>query len=121
MAGVATYRVLGQEAVGSSWTTVYTVPTGQAAITSTVAFCYLGSTGAETYSLRVVPAGQTGDAKHQVVRGKLVSVEIDPDGGATGSDFYTLGLTLAAGDKVEAKSSAGSGVFAVHVYGTELS
>jgi len=104
------YKVLGQAIPSASTTTnIYTVPANSSTVISTLAVCNTGS-GA-TIRVAVRPAGTALNNNHYIIY----------ENGITGneSQFYTLGLTLAATDVLTVYSSSGNVVF--NVYGSEMS
>lgn len=76
-------------------TDVYTVPAGSSAVVSTLIVNNL-STAATTFRVAVVPSGQT-------IANKNLTL-FDAPIGANSSEALTLGITLAAGDKVQIAS-----------------
>lgn len=104
------YKVLGQAIPTASTTTnIYTVPASSSTVISTLAVCNTGS-GA-TIRVAVRPAGAALNNNHYIIYENGIT--------ANESQFYTLGLTLAATDVVTVYSSTGNVVF--NVYGTEMS
>ncbi len=106
------FKILGQVAPAQTTeTTLYTVPSSKSAIISTVSVCNQASTPA-TYRLAIRPAGDSTTAqKHYLVYGATV------DG--SDSAFFTLGLTLATGDKVLIYTS--SATMSATATGSEIS
>lgn len=119
MAGVAEYKVLGQEVPGASWVLLYEVPVGRQAIVSTLTACYLGTTGQDTYSVQVRPAGEAEAPRHYLVSARAGGVAPSGTGEVGATDAMSLGLTLAAGDRVMVRASAPD-AYAIHAYGTEI-
>jgi hypothetical protein len=76
-------------------TDVYTVPTGSSAVVSTLIVNNL-STAATTFRVAVLPSGQTIANKNLLL--------FDAPIGANASEALTLGITLAAGDKIQVSS-----------------
>jgi hypothetical protein len=96
------YKVLGQNIPAATTATdLYTVPTGKSTVVSSLAICNEGA-GA-TYRIAVRQAGASLTAKQYLV--------YDASLPANGSDFLTLGLTLAASDVVTVYSSTGNVAF----------
>ena len=105
------YRILGQAAPSATTeTTLYTVPAETSAVISTLSICNQASVPA-TYRIALRPAADsTTAAKHWVVYGASI------DG--SDSTFFTLGWTLAAGDKIIVYTS--SATMSATVTGSEL-
>jgi len=102
-----TYKILGQHN-GITETIVYTVPAGTSAVCSTIAVVSNGSTG--IYSIAVQPAADsTTQMKHYIAYTALIN--------QYESIFLTLGITLAAGDKILCSSDA---TISVSVFGSEI-
>jgi hypothetical protein len=100
-------KVLGQVAPGAtSLTTLYTVPANKATVVSTLVICNRGSSG--SYRIAVRPAGASISNEHYI----LYAVTLP-----TGSDFITIGLTLAATDVVSVYASSTD--FSFSLYGDE--
>lgn len=106
------YKTLGQNAlVLNTDTTTYTVPASKAVIVSTVSFCNRNVSGVNSaIRLAVVPSGESLSDKHYILFGSIVE--------ARDTLFKTLGLTLAAGDKIVARSDTGD--VSISVFGNEL-
>ena len=108
----ATYRVLAQSNPSATTeTTLYTVGAGVAAVVSTIMICNQSSS-AGTYRIAVRPAADGATAaKHWIVYGATVA----------GSDAtaLTLGITLAAGDKIQIYASSANMSFSA--FGSEIS
>jgi hypothetical protein len=110
-----TYKVLGQvqtSTLGASTEgDLYTVPAATTAVVSTIAICNLTGTAA-TYRIAVRPAADATTAnKHWIVFGATVA--------ASDSSFLTLGVTLAAGDKIRVFGSTTTLSFSA--FGSEIS
>ena len=93
-----TYKVLAQAAPAATTEEIlYTVGAGLSAVVSTISVAnQTGSSG--TYRIAVRPSADATTAqKHYIVYGATV--------GASDSIMLTLGLTLAAGDKVSVYAS----------------
>lgn len=105
-----TYKVLAQaNPSATTETTLYTVPSSTHTITSTLMVCNQAGTAA-TYRIAVRPAADgTTTAKHWIVYGATVP--------ASDATALTLGLTLAAGDKIQIYASSANLSFSL--FGTE--
>ena len=109
-----TYKVLGQVATATLGATtegtLYTVPTSTQTVVSTVAVSNQAATSA-TYRIAVRPSADGSTAsKHYVVYGATVA--------ANDSVLLTLGLTLAAGDKIQVYASSATMSFSA--FGSEI-
>ena len=111
---------ISQQSYAATMTDLYTVPAGSSAVVSTVVVNDLlrnskalaNSTWSDTSTpirIAVVPSGQTLDKKHFVV--------FDAPMAANGTQTFTIGMTLAAGDKI--KVSADSADVAFTAFGNE--
>lgn len=90
-------KVLGQLAPSATTATdLYTVPSGKAAVCSTLSVCNRSAV-AVSYRVAVRPAGAALANAHYLTYGAEL--------GANSSDFLTVGLTLAAGDVVTVYAS----------------
>lgn len=107
-----TYKILGQSAPSiTTEATLYTVPANTSAVISTVSVCNQ-SASPMTYRIAIRPsADSTTAAKHWIVYGATL------DG--LDSLMITVGITLAAGDKVQIYSSTSTSSFSV--FGSEIS
>ena len=106
------YKVLGQNNPSATTeTTLYTVPSSTQTVVSTITVCNQAGTAA-TYRIAVRPSadGSTA-AKHWIVYGATVA--------ANDTTSLTLGLTLAAGDKVQIYGSTATLSFSA--FGSEIS
>lgn len=106
-----TYKVLAQSNPSATTeTTLYTVPAGTSSVVSTVSVCNQAAT-AGTYRIAVRPSadGST-TAKHWIVYGATVN--------GSDSTMLTLGLTLAAGDKIQIYASSANMSFSA--FGSEI-
>ena len=104
-----TYKVLAQvnpSAVTN--TTLYTVPTGTSAISTTLVVCNIGISG--LYRVAVRPAGATLDNKHYIVYDNLLN--------QGDSRFISIGMTLGATDVVTVYASTAN--FSFNLLGAEL-
>lgn len=106
-----TYKVLAQaNPAATTETLLYTVPSSTEAVISTIAVCNQSGTSG-TYRIAVRPsADATTTAKHYIVYGATVA----------GSDaiLLTLGITLAAGDKILIFASSANQSYSV--FGSEI-
>lgn len=106
-----TYKVLAQaNPAATTETLLYTVPSATQAVISTIAVCNQSGTSG-TYRIAVRPsADSTTAAKHYIVYGATVA----------GSDavLLTIGVTLAAGDKILVYGSSANQSYSV--FGSEI-
>jgi hypothetical protein len=107
-----TYKILGQSNPSATTEAVlYTVPSATQSIVSSIAICNRAATSA-TFRIAVRPsADATTTDKHYLVYGTTV--------GANDSIILTMGVTLAASDKILVYPSTGNISFSA--YGSELS
>jgi hypothetical protein len=107
-----TYKVLGQSNPSATTeATLYTVPSLTQSVVSSIAICNQSSTSA-TFRIAVRPAADSSTtAKHYLVYGTTVD--------ANDTIILTMGVTLAASDKILVYPSTGTISFAA--YGSELS
>jgi hypothetical protein len=106
-----TYKVLAQNNPSATTeTTLYTAPSLTSTVVSTIMICNQSSS-AGTYRIAVRPSadGST-TAKHWVVYGATVA--------GSDSTALTLGLTLAAGDKIQIYASSATMSFSA--FGSEI-
>jgi hypothetical protein len=105
------YKILGQSALSDmTETTVYTVPTATQAIVATVSVANRSGSSA-LVRIAVRPAADSTTAsKHYIL--------YDAEVAGTTSSFFTIGITMAAADKILAYS-IGPGV-SVNVFGSEI-
>ena len=93
MANTKTYKILGQAApAGGSPAPLYQVPANHQAVGSTLNVCNRNPDTPLSYSIAVVPAGQTLNAQHYIAYNKRI------DGGDHRP--LTIGWSLNAGDQV---------------------
>jgi hypothetical protein len=106
-----TYKVLGQSNPSATTeATLYTAPSLTQSVVSSIAICNQAGTSA-TFRIAVRPsADATTAAKHYLVYGTTVA--------ANDTIVLTMGITLAAGDKILVYASTGNISFAA--YGSEL-
>jgi len=104
------YKVLGQiNPAANTLTTLYTVPSSNSAVISSVTVCNQGSTVA-TFSLAVQVAGATITSKQYLNFNTPVP--------ANDTIHMTLGMTLAATDVISANANTTSVSF--NVFGSEI-
>jgi hypothetical protein len=106
------YKVLGQINPSiTTETTLYTVPALTQAVVSSITICNQAGTSA-TYRIAVRPSadGST-TAKNWIVYGATVA--------ASDTTTLTLGVTLAAGDKIQVYGS--SSTLSFGAFGSEIS
>ena len=105
------YKILGQSnPTANTLTDVYTVPSANQAVISTITVCNQSIVNA-AYSIAVSPGGQSDNVKHYIVRGGTVP--------AADALAFSLGLSLGAGDVVRANTTSSSLSF--NVFGAEIS
>jgi hypothetical protein len=106
------YKVLGQiNPSSASETALYTVPVATSAVVSSIAITNQAATSA-TFRIAVRPsADATTAAKHYLVYGTTV--------GANDTVVLTIGVTMAASDKILATASTATLSFSA--YGSEIS
>lgn len=95
--------------VTGSWVNVYVVPDNRAAVASSLIIANIGTTAA-TYRVAVVRYGEGLSHKHMLAFDHPINV--------TSNETMTLGISLAAGDKVIAQSDTDKVQF--QLYGSEL-
>ena len=105
------YKVLGQSApAANTATTLYTVPSGNSAVCSSMTICN-GSGGNANVSVQVAVANASSSASQFIVNNNnLVSGD---------TLFLTLGVTLAATDTVRVTANGANVAF--QLYGSEIS
>ena len=104
------YKILGQSnPTANTLTDVYTVPSANQAVISTITVCNQSIVNA-AYSIAVSPGGEADAVKHYIVRGGVVP--------AADALAFSLGLSLGAGDVVRANTTSGS--LSVSVFGAEI-
>lgn len=104
-----TYKVLGQLAPSATTNTdLYTVPSGQSAVCSTLTVCNRGVS--TTFRIAVRPAGAAIANQHYIVYDNYVN--------AGDTIFFTLGITLAATDVVTVY--AGTANLSFGLFGSEI-
>jgi hypothetical protein len=105
------YKVLGQlvPAVNND-EIVYTTPALTNSVISTITVTSLEATITASYRIAIVPSGQTLAAKHYIRYDKLIE--------AKDNASITLGVTIAAGDRVYIRSTSANVAFGV--FGVEI-
>jgi len=94
---MATYKILGQNAPGTTNATVlYTVPSAKSAVVSTISITNVSDSG-KTYRVHVVPSGGTAGVGNALVYESSVP--------AYSMVALTLGISLAAGDTIQVRTS----------------
>ena len=117
------FKILAQASLGTSFGTVYTVPTASGskfasressqAIISSIVVCCMAGTGTPRYSIRVVKSGETGGDEETVIYQKGLAIK--------DTDVLSLGIGLVSGDFIEASISSGSGdKITMNIFGTEI-
>jgi hypothetical protein len=105
-----TYKVLGQASLAANTlTTVYSVPSANSAVVSTVTICNRGNT-ATTFRLAVQPANASISTQHYI--------NFDTNLPANDTVALTLGITLAATDVISANVPNSN--VSVSVFGSEI-
>jgi hypothetical protein len=105
-----TYKVLGQSAPSANTaTTLYTVPSANAAVCSTMTICNASGANANV-SVQVAVANAASSTSQNLVSNNTV---ISGD-----TLFMTLGITLAATDVVRVTSTAANVAF--QLFGSEI-
>jgi len=104
------YKVLGQSAPAETTNTdIYTVPADTSAVLSTLVVANRSSTTV-SYRIAIRPAGETIANKHYIA--------YDVSVGGADSTTLTLGITLAATDKITVYASTANLTFSV--FGSEI-
>ena len=105
-----TYKVLGQSNPGATTLTdLYTVPVSTQTVVSTITVVNQGA-ASTTYRIAVVPSGDTASAENYIVYDESILPNQ-----TTG---FTMGLTLAAGDKI--RVYAGTTTMSFNAFGSEI-
>ena len=106
-----TYKVLAQNnPSATSEATLYTAPSLTSTVVSTIMICNQASAAA-TYRIAVRPSADSSTAaKHWIVYGATVA--------ASDATALTLGITLAAGDKIQIYASTATLSFSA--FGSEI-
>ena len=107
-----TYKVLGQVApAATTETNLYTVPVSTQAVVSSIAITNQAASSA-TFRIAVRPSADATTAeKHYLVYGTTI--------GAADTVVLTIGVTLAASDKIQVFGS--SATLSFSAYGSEIS
>jgi hypothetical protein len=104
------YKVLGQQnPAANTVTTLYTVPSGNAAVVSTLSICNQGAANANI-SVAVCVANTSVTATQYIVKDALITTN--------DTIFLTLGVTMAATDTVRISSTNANTSFAA--FGSEI-
>lgn len=104
------YKVLGQSAPSANTaTTLYTVPSGNSAVCSSVTICNAGVANANV-SMQVAVANAASSTSQYVVYNNTI---VPGD-----TLFMTLGVTLAATDTVRVTATGANVAF--QLYGSEI-
>jgi hypothetical protein len=103
------YKVLGQVAPAATTVTLYTVPSGEAAVVTNIIVANRHSS-TSSYRIAVRPSTSTTSVEH------FIAYDIDAPG--LGTTALTLGLTLQAGYLIEVTSSSSNLSFSA--FGTEI-
>jgi hypothetical protein len=104
------YKVLGQSNPGANTvTTLYTVPSANSAVCSSISICNQGAANANV-SVAVCQANTSVTATQYIVK--------DATCVANDTIFLTLGVTLAATDTLRVNSTNGNTSFAA--FGSEI-
>lgn len=104
------YKVLGQiNPTANTITDLYTAPSGANTIISTISVCNQTNVSSN-FDIAVVPSGDTLGAKNYI--------NFNTPLPASDTITLTLGLTLAAGDKVRA--NVRTSTISVNAYGSEI-
>lgn len=104
------YKVLAQSnPAATTNTTLYTTPSGTAAVISTITVCNQASTAA-TYRIAVRPAGATLAAVHYIAYDIVIA--------GNDTTALTLGITVSATDVITVYASSATVSF--HAYGSDL-
>lgn len=105
------YKVLGQvNPTANTLTTVYTVPSSNSTIVSTLVICNLANTAA-SFSLAVQPAGASIVNKHYI----NYQTPLPPNDSIT----LTIGMTLGNTDVISANVSTST--ISISLFGSEIS
>lgn len=106
------YKILGQAAVATSATQVdlYTVPSATEAVVSSIVVANRDSAAA-TYRISCAPAGAS------IANSQYVAFDVTV--GGSDSTVLTLGITLAATDKIRVYASSTNLTFTA--FGSEIS
>ena len=104
------YKVLGQSnPTANTLTDVYTVPSSNSAVISTITVCNQSASNA-SYSLAIAPDGASDDPAQYLIRGGVVP--------AADSIGITLGITMDAADVLRANTNSSNVSF--NIFGSEV-
>ena len=104
------YKVLGQSnPAANTMTTLYTVPSANSAVVSTLAICNQGAANA-TISVAVCQANTAVTATQYIVKDSLAVLQ--------DTAFLTLGITLAATDTLRVSANTANVSFSA--FGSEV-
>lgn len=107
------YKVLAQSLPSTnSITVVYTVPTGNSAVLSTVSVCNTSNINNARYRLTVQKSGTTFESNTFIVYDAAVATN--------DTAFLTLGLTLGANDSLRANITSGNANVVISIFGSEV-
>ena len=105
-----TYKVLGQSApTANTATTLYTVPSANAAVCSSITICNTGNANANVSVQVAVGNASSATGQYVVFNNNLVPND---------TLFLTLGVTLAATDVVRVNSNQANVAF--QLFGSEI-
>jgi hypothetical protein len=105
------YKVLGQEnPAANTATTIYTVPSGNSTVISSMAICNQGATNA-LVNFNVCVANAAIAANNQILNNVTIVTN--------DTVFLTLGITMAATDTLRANISTAN--VSISVFGSEIS
>ena len=107
-----TYKILGQaRPTDANVADLYTVPSSTSSVVSTITATNVDGT-ASNISIYVVPNGDTAGADNALVyQAELAGSSVQS---------FTIGITLAAGDKLAVQSATGSST-TYQAFGSEVS
>jgi len=107
------YKIAGQSAPAiDTDTTIYTVPAATQFVGSTISVCNRDAAGSPVaFRVAVVPSAETLATKHYLIYDELIDVR--------SSRRFTLGITLATGDKVIVRTDTANLSFTL--FGSEIS
>ena len=105
-----TYKVLGQlSPAATTLTDLYTVPAATSAVCSTLTVC--NRNGSTSFSVAVRAGGASISNEHYIIYDAYVN--------SFDTLFFTLGITLGAGDVISVYSD--TAVLSFSLFGTEIS
>lgn len=104
------YKILGQtNLTANTLSTVYTVPTSNSAVISTIVVCNL-SANASTFRLAAVPSGSSISNQHYINYNTPIP--------GNDSIAVTIGMTLSANDSIRANGTSSN--LAISIFGSEI-